>query len=379
MIDAALLTTPEVPELLLLDSQGETFRAFRNRLECLTKEFPVGRPFLVELQGGAAFLSSCQAVRDAQVKLWEAEKHQFAAKATAAASTSSEKGDEQQQNNNNNEAAVAASAGALELAQQFFTRTMNDCERLAAVVLETPELANILSNQCDNDLLVHLIQLTVLTQARPDHLAQWCDTYDDGHENNDNKKNPIASTIARDLKRALLHDGASEALTLLLPCLESGGARQGRYGRALEIYHTLLTQPCVSSHAVLRRLALAVALEHAEPYVLFGDCGRTHPYRRFDHYARAYARGELDPVTSRFDVRELRRIVDSDAPDTALEWGRVSLQNYRPDLVGSNDMLWRYCQIVRTDVAYGTPKWYKEPRSYDQILSGGGKCGPRAW
>ena len=58
---------------------------------------------------------------------------------------------------------------------------------------------------------------------------------------------------------------------------------------------------------------------------------------------------------------------------------RQCLQNYRPDIILDNNPQWQYCFIVRTDVGYKDPEWYKPVRSYDQILSGGGKCGPRAW
>lgn len=73
-----------------------------------------------------------------------------------------------------------------------------------------------------------------------------------------------------------------------------------------------------------------------------------------------------------------RMAINSDAPNDELGWCRQSLMNYRPDIVLSSDPQWRYCQIVRTDVPYQNPVWYKKKRSYDQILSGGGKCGPRA-
>lgn len=363
MIDATLLQSPEIPEVKKLNKGSEALQAFSKRLELLRKERPF--PKLEEVQGGKAYLSSCQAVQDAQQKVREAWKLLEHVKKTCSADSSTDESAKHQKNEEAN--------AALQHAQITLTKAIEDCERMASVVLDTPELSKFLSDQCDPTMLVRLVQLTVLTQARPESLAEWCDTY----EANDND-DPIAHSVARDLKTALLNDGAQEATMMLLSCLESGGARKGQYCRALEIYHRLLTQEC-TKHSVLKRLALAVALELAEPYELFGNCGKTHPYRRFDHYARAYANGELDPVLSRFDVWELRHVVDSDAPDEALEWGRVSLQNYRPDLVGSTNQLWRYCQIVRTDVAYRNPTWYKEPRSYDQILSGGGKCGPRAW
>jgi hypothetical protein len=52
-------------------------------------------------------------------------------------------------------------------------------------------------------------------------------------------------------------------------------------------------------------------------------------------------------------------------------WGRQLLIAYRPNIVVSTDASWNYCLIVKTDVAYTTPDWYKSPKMYDQILSGG--------
>ena len=170
--------------------------------------------------------------------------------------------------------------------------------------------------------------------------------------------------------------------------MESGGASNGQYGRAIQIYYQLqsTSQQCTSDKpssvvgddedviALLKRLQLAVALEHAEPIGYFGISSQhVDPIQRYIHYRDAFFLNELDEHFIRFNVWELRQVVNSDATDAELQWGRQSLMAYRPDLVLSKDPLWNYCTIVRTDVNYATPDWYKSPRSYDQILSGGGK------
>jgi len=130
----------------------------------------------------------------------------------------------------------------------------------------------------------------------------------------------------------------------------------------------------------LQKLALAVALELCSPLKLFDSASKfVDPMQRYVHYEQAYLYGELDPAFEHFQVWEMRNIVNCDATDEELGWGRQCLMNYRPDIVNSDDPTWRYCAIVRTDVAYKNPDWYKNPHSYDQILAGGGKCGPRAW
>jgi hypothetical protein len=169
---------------------------------------------------------------------------------------------------------------------------------------------------------------------------------------------------------------------LLTRFMSAGGPKKNEYGRALQIYKKLLGE----TDAVLQRLALAVSLELCTPVDLkVGKGYEIDPIKRFEHYKRAYLAGELDPLFSTFSVWELRMAVDSDARDEELAWGRESLRNYRPDLCYSANPQWRYCMIVKQDVGYNAPVFWRkdqngqEMRTYDQILSGGGKCGPRAW
>lgn len=352
MIDPSLLESPEIPELRPLDPTSPTLQAFRDRLTLLQDNPPF--PSITELDGAEAFLSACRSIQDAHRKLSEAQWRV-----------------DQFQNKPEMATKLHYAQTSLTKWQTTYDTEMKQCECCSNKLLDS--LERFLSKKCST--LTRLVQYTVLKQATPTALAAWCDTYES------NESDELSCDLARELKIALTKDGAVEAKALQL-CLESGGARKGQYGRALQIYRTLLTQECTKDSPVLKRLALAVALELAEPYRLFGECGFTHAYRRFDHYATAYKNGELDPVFSRFNVWELRHVINSDAPEEQLTWGRESLRNYRPDIcssVGMDGIDWRYCQIVRTDVAYRTPTWYKNPRSYDQILSGGGKCGPRAW
>jgi hypothetical protein len=147
--------------------------------------------------------------------------------------------------------------------------------------------------------------------------------------------------------------------------LESGGARKGQYGQAIHVYRQI--QP---DDPVLKRLALAVALELAEPYAITfdhekGEKTYTNALKRYVHYEQAYLLGELDPAFSSFNVWELRQVVNSDASDDELAWGRRSLLSYRPDHAIMADPQWRYCMIVKSDVAYATPDWYENTVEVD--------------
>ncbi|GKY92244.1 hypothetical protein MPSEU_000195600 [Mayamaea pseudoterrestris] len=170
----------------------------------------------------------------------------------------------------------------------------------------------------------------------------------------------------------------------LMEFMQFGSPSHNRFGQALEIYTMLCSAAateCSDDDKVLRRLALAVALELAAPEdkMVLHPTRTIDPLQRFQHYQQAYLTGQLDPDFGNLTVWELRMVIDSDATEDELGWGRASAKNHRPDLVLMENAQWKYCRIVRTDVGYRDPDFYKEPRSYDQILDGGGKCGPRAW
>jgi hypothetical protein len=235
-----------------------------------------------------------------------------------------------------------------------------------------------------------LVTYTVLTQGTAQGLADWCE----------------ASPEQADQLMTALKDTA-----LLRLFLQSGGARNGKYGPAIQAYRRLTQSSNVAHHAFLHDLALATSLELADPYDLFNQRGKTDIVLRYTHYEQAYLLGELDPLFGMLNVWELRQVVNSDATEDELSWGRRSLEAYRPDICLWSDEQWSYCEVVKTDVAYKDPEYvlsigsidtsskldflshydqsfrlslflcsfYKEPRSYDQILSGGGECGPRAW
>jgi hypothetical protein len=175
----------------------------------------------------------------------------------------------------------------------------------------------------------------------------------------------------------LLH----EKHDVLQEMLECGGAKGGNWAQAYQMYSTLINM--VESDTKFtecqKRLAMAVALEHAEPQQLFDELTFVDPIARFQHYVEAHKRGELDPSFGYFTTWELRHVVNSDARDDQLQWARDHLKRYRPDQVGMKDMKWRYAISVKSDVGYRNAYWPSHPKTYQMLVSGGGKCGPRAW
>ncbi len=229
------------------------------------------------------------------------------------------------------------------------------CQTSAKSVVEKDTMQILLGDSYDDS---ELVTFTVLKQAGAKKLASW--------------------SARGDAETSELMDFLRDPAQIRL-YLHAGGARNGEYGRAVQIFRRLTCYFPHTANEVTTRLALAVALELCSPLTRFGTTQLIDPIQRYIHYEQAYLFGELDPMFEHFQVWELRLVVDSDASNEELGWGRECLLNFRPDIAFSDDPKWRYCEIVRSDVTYKAPEWYKSPRSYDQILSGGGKCGPRAW
>jgi hypothetical protein len=75
-------------------------------------------------------------------------------------------------------------------------------------------------------------------------------------------------------------------------------------------------------------------------------------------------------------------VVDGEEPNEVLAWGREMLRNYRPDQVTKPDYAWRYVELVRSDVRYGSQdNGFDEPGQhfFQNILKNGGVCGRRAF
>jgi hypothetical protein len=186
----------------------------------------------------------------------------------------------------------------------------------------------------------------------------------------------LAEFAAQGADKAELVDNLLAAPDLMEEMLVAGGASHGRYGRAAEILSAIgdASPKAVEGH--FQRLALATALEHAKPI------GSVDPVKRYLHYEKAYLDGELDPAFKSFTVWEYRHVVNCDAPDEILQWGRTMLRTYRPDHIYNADYGWRYVASVRTDVPYGSQNVKYDEDSlhkYQNIIRNGGVCGRRAF
>lgn len=251
---------------------------------------------------------------------------------------------------------------AVEKAQAALDQARNQ-ELAAAKALLTEADAFLASEARD----AALVKAALLVQAGPKGLSEFA----------------AKGETQAALVKGLLADGP-----LMKEMLVAGGAEAGQYGRATEIYSTIRKTSSRAGEGHFHRLALAVALEHAVPVPQShagekaGATDVVDPVKRYQHYEKAWLDGELDPAFKDFSTWEYRMIVDCDAPDEILSWGRQMLRNYRPDHVSNPDYGWRYSGIVRTDVQYGSQNVKDDLPSlhaYQNIIKNGGVCGRRAF
>jgi hypothetical protein len=175
---------------------------------------------------------------------------------------------------------------------------------------------------------------------------------------------------------------------LLVETAVADGAKGGKYGEAMTIYDAIQNASRKARDGKLQRLALAIALEHAEPVPQRNAVGRkdapatVDPVQRYRHFEKAFLDGELDAAFKDLSVWDMRMVVNGEEPDEMLAWGRDMLRNYRPDHITTPDYRWRYVGAVRTDVKYGSQDCQydqDELQFFQNILMNGGVCGRRAF
>ncbi len=175
---------------------------------------------------------------------------------------------------------------------------------------------------------------------------------------------------------------------LMIQMAVARGAKDGKYGQAMKIYTGIQKASKKARRGVLKRLALAIGLEHAVPVSQRNPKSLTDapttvdPVQRYLHYEKAFLAGELDPGFKDLSVWECRNVVNGDEPDETLAWGREMLRNYRPDHITTDDYRWRYVATVKTDIRYGSQdNKYDKPelQFFQNILMNGGVCGRRAF
>jgi hypothetical protein len=209
-------------------------------------------------------------------------------------------------------------------------------------------------------LHVHLMKCAIIARQGPKEMAEFCQNHGDQYA-----------------KELLENEDVMREMLL------NGGARNGKFLEAYKLFDELMelleADESMASDCH-RRLAMGTALELVAPPNIFDSTTEfVDPKQRFLHYVQAHLNGELDPAFPYFTTWEYRHIVNSDATDEELQWGRDQLKRYNPALVNTDSSAMKYCKQVRSDVGYRTPNWGTGQRTYRKLISGGGKCGARAW
>jgi formylglycine-generating enzyme required for sulfatase activity len=255
---------------------------------------------------------------------------------------------------------------------------------------KTKNLMDWLSHT-DDSLDELLVKYVVLFDSTPKALAEFV-TQDYTHHKvllDHYWNKPNHWKILRDM---LLADGAKA------PIVGRGNKRgPAQWGPALKTLWNIEQESararasCEDSNSsVLRRLAIAIALEHAVPLTQENPQQPAaspvdtivDPVRRYLNYEMAYLEGELDPAFATLSIWDLRMVVDGAEPDEILAWGRTMLRNYRPDHIWSTNYNWRYVALSRTNVRYGSQNIKHdrpELQLYQNTLMNGGVCGRRAF
>ena len=175
---------------------------------------------------------------------------------------------------------------------------------------------------------------------------------------------------------------------LMIQMVVADGARDGKYGRAMEVYTAIQKASTKAAEGALQRLAVGISLEHAVPVKQRNAKSETDapknvdPVKRYLHFEKAFLDNELDPGFEGLSAWDYRMVVNGEEPDHILAWGREMLRNYRPDHITTPDQRWRYVKTVKTCVRYGSQdnKFDKpELQFFQNIIMNGGVCGRRAF
>jgi hypothetical protein len=189
-------------------------------------------------------------------------------------------------------------------------------------------------------------------------------------------------------KQAKLVDQLLADTGLMMQMIVADGAKDGKYGQAMQIYTDIQKASKNAAKGSLQRLAVASSLEHAKPMKQSNAKDKTdapefvNPVKRFLNFEKAFLSGELDPAFKDFDVFNYRFVINGEEPEYILDWGRKMLRNYRPDHITTSDYRWRYVSAVRTEVRFGShDNKYDKPELgfFQNIMLNGGVCGRRAF
>lgn len=186
----------------------------------------------------------------------------------------------------------------------------------------------------------------------------------------------LAAFAQQSAKHEKLVDTLLGNPALMKEMVLAGGAKGGRYGKAMEIFRDIHDATDHPVKGVLHRLALATALELAAPEL----CQYEHidPVKRYLAYEKWYLAKQLDPHFENFSTWQYRRVINDRATEEDMEWLRGMLHNYRPDIIDTKIDRDRYTAIFE-EMPHKGPEWDEDITRIQATLNAGGRCGPKAF
>lgn len=247
---------------------------------------------------------------------------------------------------------IAESEEEVEMAKASMEEALEKCVESAKPILDSIDLM-------ESDLEMSLLRTAILVRGGSKGFAKFA--------NQSDLHGQLVETLLNNKK-------------IMKEFLLNGGPTGKKYGNAMKLYTQMMAGLEKDRfYKVNKKIAMAVALEFASPQTEFDTAVEIDAEKRFSHYEKAHRKGELDPAFTYFSTWEYRMAINSDASNEQLQWARNMQMVYAPHITTLYDERWRYNYQVSTDVGYRAPNWTASPRTYQQLLSGGGREGPRAW
>lgn len=146
---------------------------------------------------------------------------------------------------------------------------------------------------------------------------------------------------------------------------------------SLETWKKILKADPDAKDGLYLKMAIALALASPIPGGAGSAATSEDAIARYQHYKAAHQKKELMPSFDKLTVWEYTKVLPSGASNADLTWVREMVNTFRPDLridervVETTSLVWRRA---------APPKFYPNGgyQDFKNVLSGGGKCGPRS-
>lgn len=142
----------------------------------------------------------------------------------------------------------------------------------------------------------------------------------------------------------------------------------------LELWRKIVASDPDAKTGIPMKIAIATAIRPPGTGAPGAGQAKTQsdPLVRYKYFKDAQAAKELFPSFDKLTAWDMQYVVSSGASEADLTWGREMINTWRPDLrinelvVNSTSEVWRRNSPISFD------------NTYKNVLTGGGKCGPRS-